>query len=154
MTYFKNVLFRLQTVIGTGFFTGYSPIAPGTAGSLLTLLILWLLPDFNPLTELIVCIILYAAGIWSASALEKEWGKDPGRVTIDEVAGMAFALFALPKTIWIWLSAFILFRIFDIFKPGPVKTAEFLPGAYGIMADDIAAGIMANIACWVLLWIT
>ena len=76
-----------------------------------------------------------------------EWGKDPGKINIDEVAGMTVALIGLPKTAVVWFTAFLVFRFFDIVKPPPIRRLEYLPAGWGIMTDDIAAGIYANICC-------
>ena len=134
-------------LIATTFFTGYFPLAPGTAGSIACLLVFWFLPEFHFLVIILFAIIIYAIGIKSANALVQDWGKDPGMINIDEVAGMLVALVGQPKTSVIWLTAFLFFRFFDIVKPPPIRRLEFLPDGWGIMTDDIAAGIYANICC-------
>ena len=96
---------------------------------------------------------LLSIGAISANVVEKIWGRDPGKINIDEIAGMVIALAGLPKTIWLWLTAFIIFRLLDIFKPFPIRSTERLPGGIGIMADDIMAGIYTNLICWFLVWI-
>lgn len=137
-------------LIGTGFFTGYFPIAPGTAGSLLCIAILWLLPPVNWLWLSAAALALFLIGVSVSGILARSWGPDPGKVNIDEVTGMIVSLIAVPKIWLIWLAAFLLFRFFDIIKPPPAKRLEFLPGGWGIMLDDIAAAMYANVCCQLL----
>jgi len=149
----KNASFLLHIFIATGFFSGYSPAAPGTAGSAVCIIILWLLPHFQLHWMIVLGAALLSIGAISANVVEKIWGRDPGKINIDEIAGMVIALAGLPKTIWLWLTAFIIFRLLDIFKPFPIRSMERLPGGIGIMADDIMAGIYTNLICWFLVWI-
>lgn len=142
-----------HNLIASGFGSGYSPIAPGTAGALLATLIWWgyasLFNDYYltlQCTFLLVCIFTFL-GIWSSGVSEKYWGKDPSRVVIDEMVGTWIALLAIPADNYIgyMFAAFILFRFFDILKPLGIKQAEKLPSGYGIMADDILSGIYGGI---------
>jgi len=149
----KNTGFKLHEAIGTCLYTGYAPVAPGTAGSALCIVFFWIIPEISVIAAAAILAVVLIAGIKSAGALEKEWGNDPGKINIDEFAGMLIGLIGLPKIWWLWLTAFLLFRAFDIFKPPPVKTLEYLPGGLGVMADDVAAGIYTNICCWIILWI-
>lgn len=138
-----------HNIIATGFGSGYSPIAPGTAGALLAMLIWWgyslLLTDSFSI-QLITSILVIAftlLGIWSASIVEKYWGEDPSRVVIDEMVGTWIALLAVPAGAhWGYMcTALVLFRFFDIVKPLGVRKMESLPSGVGIMADDILAGV-------------
>lgn len=140
----SNLLHRF---IATTFFTGYLPLAPGTAGTTACLLIFWFLPEFHFLILTLFAVSIFVIGLKSANALVPDWGKDPGKINIDEVAGMLVALIGLPKTTVVWLTAFLLFRLFDIVKPPPIRRLEYLPAGWGIMMDDIAAGIYTNICC-------
>lgn len=149
----KNSLISIYKALGTTFFTGYSPVAPGTAGALAALIIFWLLPEYSFFEMLLFSVLVTAAGIKISTELEKIWGKDPGKINIDEVAGMMIALIGIDQNFWLWGFAFIAFRAFDIFKPPPIRTLEHLPGGYGVMADDVAAGIYANMACRLVQWI-
>lgn len=143
-------------LIATGFGSGYSPIAPGTAGALLAMLIWWgyssLLMDCSStlLLTLFLVVVFTIAGIWSASVVEKYWGKDPSRVVVDEMVGTWIALLAVPSDAhWGYmLAAFVLFRFFDILKPFGVRRMEKLPSGFGIMADDILAGIYGLIVIY------
>lgn len=84
-------------------------------------------------------------GVWSSSIVEPIWGKDPARVVIDEVAGMAISLLFLPVNVKCLLLGLVLFRFFDILKPLYIRKMESLPSGWGIMADDILAGLYTNI---------
>ncbi len=132
-------------IIGTGFGAGYSPVAPGTAGSILAVLVVWFLPEFDPLWLIAVIVLFTAAGIPAGNALEKVWGKDPSKIVVDEMIGMWIALLWIPKHWILYLTAFILFRLFDIVKPYPADKLQDLHGGAGVIADDIIAGIYALI---------
>jgi phosphatidylglycerophosphatase A len=91
-------------------------------------------------------------GIWSAGRAQALWGRhDDGRIVIDEVAGQLLALAFLPLRLEVALTGFALFRLFDIWKPGPIRRAERWPGGLGVVADDLVAGLLAN-AGGQLLW--
>ncbi len=132
--------------MATAFGVGYAPIAPGTFGSAVGLLIWFALPP-SPLVQAAVVVAIFAVGCWSGSVAERHFGRtDPGHVVIDEVAGMLVTLFLVPAG-WIGaIGGFFLFRISDVIKPYPANRLEALPGGIGIMADDIMAGIYANLA--------
>lgn len=142
-----------HNLIASGFGSGYSPIAPGTAGALLAMLIWWgyasLFDDYYLTLQCTFALVLIFTflGIWSSGISEKYWGKDPSRVVIDEMVGTWIALLAVPADNYIgyMLAAFLLFRFFDILKPLGIKQAEKLPSGYGIMADDILSGIYGTI---------
>ena len=131
--------------IATALGVGYAPLAPGSFGSAVGLLIWFALPS-SPLVQAAVIVALFVMGCWSGSVAERHFGKtDPGHVVIDEVAGMLTTLFLVPVG-WVGaIGAFFLFRISDIIKPYPANRLEALPGGIGIMADDIMAGIYANV---------
>ena len=131
-------------LFATGFGSGYSPYIPGTAGSLAALCLYVLIP-INSYYWLIVSIITFIIGIRVASFVEKDKGKDPKIVVIDEFVGQWIALLFLPRTFSVYLAAFILFRLLDILKPFPADKLEQLSGGKGIMLDDVAAGLYANL---------
>lgn len=139
--------------IATVFFSGYSPVAPGTAGSLVALIPLIIFPDI-PISGLGLMIIVgFAVGIWVSNQFEIAYGDDPQVVVIDEAVGMWITMLFVPIT-WFHLgAAFILFRIFDIIKPTPARQLEALPNGWGIMLDDVAAGIYAGILLFLLTMI-
>jgi len=136
-----KVAIHIATFADTGFF----PWAPGTLASALTLPLVYFLQP-HPAAYLAVLALVLLLGTWSSGLAEQALGKkDPGSVVIDEVAGMMLAAFALPKD-WLWLfPAFVLFRLLDIWKPWPIRRLQNLPGGWGIMADDVAAGLLANV---------
>jgi phosphatidylglycerophosphatase A len=140
----------------SGFGTGYSPVAPGTAGSLLASAALFGLNhvgvDVNPISLVIATVITTIAGVIATNAVEDEWGKDPSKVVIDEIAGIFVSLLFLPITPMTIIASFILFRIFDIWKPLGIRKLEELKGGVGVMADDLLAGIYANLTLQLMLF--
>jgi phosphatidylglycerophosphatase A len=146
---------RLRLAAATGLGLGYAPLAPGTVGSLAGLALVvacWRLG--GPWAVLVGAALVTAAGLWAAGPAEARFGRrDPGVVVIDEVAGQMVALlFASPEPATL-VCGFILFRIFDIWKPQPVRRAERIPGASGIMLDDLLAGVYANLILHLLRWV-
>jgi phosphatidylglycerophosphatase A len=137
---------RICEWFATCCYVGYLPAAPGTWGSLLAAVLLCLFPFFhNP----IVILILLGAGL--ATAEKARGGEaDPAYIVIDEFAGMLVALAGHAVTFRNLAIGFILFRAFDILKPYPVRKLERLPGAFGIIADDVLAGILASAALFVI----
>jgi phosphatidylglycerophosphatase A len=143
----------LAYFVATGAGTGYAPLIPGTIGSMAALLIYILFPG-NHIFWLMVIILTYFAGVWSSSIVEKDKGKDPGLIVIDEFAGQWISIIFLPASIYILLAAFLLFRILDIIKPFPANAAQELPGGWGVMTDDVIAGIYTNITLHLVLFLT
>lgn len=141
-------MINVLRLLATGLGLGYAPIAPGTAGSLLAFpLWLWLGGIAMPVwLQAGWTLLLIAVGLLACAEGERAWGHDPGRVVIDEVAGQwVTLLIARPLGIWGLLAAFLLFRLFDIWKPGPVDKLQRLPGAWGVMMDDLLAGVFAGV---------
>lgn len=137
---------RAAIVVATGFGAGYSPIAPGTAGSLVGLLLFWPLQMTPPWVQVAVTAAAYFAGVAASTRLAHRLGrKDPGAAVIDEVVGMWLSLLFLPFTPATAVAAFLLFRVLDVFKPYPARQLEALPGGWGIMTDDVMAGVYANL---------
>lgn len=135
----------------SGFYAGYIPGAHGTIGSL------WgpILSLAVPVSALffVWCALpaLFFIGVWASGRSERYWGPDPGRTVIDEVIGAMAAVMFLPQTQPVIWGGFVLFRVFDIVKPYPIRKLERLPGGWGIMADDLAAGVLANIVLRILM---
>ncbi len=138
--------FSCSSLIATGLGLGYLPKAPGTWGSLGALgLYLVLAPRLSLGEELFLGLVFILLGVWAAERRAAWRGvKDPQEVVIDEIAGQWLALMGAGLSFWV-LPAFFLFRLFDILKPLPVRQAERLPGGWGIMADDLVAGVLANL---------
>ena len=140
------VLSRAGWVMGTGLGIGLAPIAPATVASLVAVLVY----GFSPLEQdsagfFLLCSLGFLAGIWACQTLITEADHDPKRAVWDEFAGMWITCLFLPKT-FLWLAAaFIVFRVLDILKPWPIRRFEGLPGGLGIMADDLAAGVVGAV---------
>ena len=144
-------------IVSTGFFSGYLPKAPGTWGSVFAALICFvgarLLPNEGliylgpiPVSWWALCLALAttALGIYASGLFASEWREDdPGEVVVDEFAGIFFACALIPASVVAYLAAFVFFRLFDITKPGVIHKLQDLPGGYGIVVDDVAAGIAA-----------
>ena len=119
---------------------GYAPVASGTVGSAVTLVALWLIP-FTPAGLLVTLVGVTAVGIWAGRRVERVLGrKDPGVIVIDEVAGMMLSVLFLPRNLPVLITAFLLFRLFDIWKPFPARESQALRGGLGVMVDDLIAG--------------
>jgi phosphatidylglycerophosphatase A len=140
--------------IATLGFIGYLPVAPGTFGTFAALLFFALLKPAIPVHVLLI-ILVTALGTIASSRAEKILNeKDSSHIVIDEFAGYALALLFLPPTLSSLVVSFLLFRLFDILKPLPLRWIErTIPGGYGVMADDLVAGVYTNIVmhAWILL---
>ena len=147
----KAVLF-----LATGFYVGNIPPAPGTLGSLIGLALCFLLAGIQLPPAIILAVLFIGFAVWIAHAAEKTLKKkDPGCIVIDEVAGMVVTLIGLPFNLTTAVIGFIIFRILDILKPFPIRTLDKrLAGGIGIVADDVVAGIFANIIIRILLYIS
>jgi phosphatidylglycerophosphatase A len=138
----------------TIFGVGYAPVAPGTFGSAAGLLIWWLLPS-SLAVQLTAVLATFAIGVWSAGVAEECCNRvDPGHVVIDEVMGMLVTLLLNPVGWAGALGGFLLFRIADVIKPYPARRFERLHGGLGIMADDAMAGVYANLALRLCIWLS
>jgi phosphatidylglycerophosphatase A len=124
---------------------GYSPLAPGTCGSLLAVLAAWFLIPGVWWALPAAALAAFLAGVPLASQAEGWWGADPPRVVLDEVAGQWLALALVPKSFAAYALAFVLFRLFDILKPWGVNRVQEAPGGWGVMLDDVLAGAYSNI---------
>jgi phosphatidylglycerophosphatase A len=134
-------------------YVGFAPVAPGTVGAAAAIPFFLLLRRAGSAwLEFGVCAVIVVAGAWSARLTEQALGvEDPGPVVIDEVVGMLVSLLLLPGTWPVILAAFVAFRVFDIVKPWPAGRLEHIPGGWGVMADDVMAGVYANLAVQLLL---
>lgn len=138
--------------LGTGFGLGYSPIAPGTAGSILATLVAFFVIKGNAPYLIIATIVIFTVGVIASSFIEKEREiKDPSLVVIDEIVGMWISVLFIPHVWWSFLIAFALFRFFDVVKPFPANNLQKLHGGLGIMIDDVIAGVYALISTHLIL---
>ena len=130
-------------MLASVFGAGYAPVASGTVGSFVTVVAIWLLP-LTPLRIAVALVVVTVVGVWAGSRVERVLGrKDPGIIVIDEVAGMLLSVILLPRTIPVLVTAFLLFRLLDIWKPFPARESQILTGGVGVMVDDLIAGVYA-----------
>ncbi|GAA0538766.1 phosphatidylglycerophosphatase A family protein [Chitinophaga japonensis] len=139
---------RLYQLISTSLGIGYIGKGAGTAAAVVTAFCWYMLqageiPDIR--AQWLVTLLIVVLGTWSAAGVEKQWGKDHQRVVIDEVAGMCISLLMVPLSVPYIAAGLILFRFFDIAKPLYIRRAERLPGGWGVMLDDVLAGVYTNL---------
>lgn len=136
---------KLTKLLATFFYTGYFPVAPGSlatiAGALLSIIF-----SVNLAGYILAFFMVTIAGFLASDRMEKiAQQKDPSCIVIDEVAGSFIAFFMLPLNIPVWITAFFLFRAFDMFKIYPINKLENLRGGVGVMSDDLLAGLYTNV---------
>jgi phosphatidylglycerophosphatase A len=160
-------------LIATGFFVGYIPVASGTFGSLVGCLFLFLPGFWSPAVLWSAIAAVFCAGVFTSARMARHEGHrlnllaaetkarfqpgahehpDPSIVVIDEIVGMWIAVLYLGPSLVSLGLAFVFFRIFDVVKPAPARTAERLAGGWGIMLDDVVAGVYANTAARIVLY--
>lgn len=148
---------KLADLLATWFGCGFAPIAPGTAGSAAAVAIAWVLQQYAGFGRwhfLAMAVLLFAPAVWAAGATAQARRlKDPGIVVVDEVIGQWISLAGATTLNWKTAAAgFLLFRLFDIWKPPPVRQLEALPGGLGINADDAMAGVYASLVLLLAGW--
>lgn len=147
----KNINVLISTLFGFGYLTK----APGTVGTAVAAIAYYFLPiSSDPLSMLIFLGYVLLMSLFSVFFITKAeviLGHDNGKIVIDEFWGYMIAVMFLPKTIWVIIAAFVLFRIFDIFKPEPVNVLQKLPAGWGVMVDDLMAGLYANIVLQIIV---
>jgi phosphatidylglycerophosphatase A len=144
--------------LATGFGMGFLPFAPATGASLAVALALLAIPSWtDPLALGIAILALTPLAVWASGEAERELGRDARPIVIDEVVGMLVAVWAVPmagRTAVTLGLAFLLFRLFDIAKPFPIRRSQDLPGGWGVVVDDLLAGIASNLVLRLALgWI-
>jgi phosphatidylglycerophosphatase A len=148
-------------LISTGFGSGYFPIAPGTAGAIVATALWFGLSLLLPYCHLFIVtaflIILFTfLGAWSSGIMEQYWGKDPSKVVIDEMVGVWIPLLIVNNEnsyyVYYALLALLLFRLFDIFKPLGIRKMEAIKGGWGIMIDDMLAGLYSLLTLYGIQW--
>ena len=143
-----------EKLIGSGFYSGYAAKASGTFGSLVGIVI-YLIPGFeNPSIMIFFITLFILIGIPIARKFEAIYGEDPKEYTNDEVIGMWITLLFVPKKIWWILIGFFLFRAFDIWKPFPARKLESVKNGWGVLLDDIAAGLYSFILLQLIISFT
>ncbi len=151
----RQVLTDPVHFIAFGLGTGLSPIAPGTVGSLLGILLAWAVLDLGFIHQIGLAAGLCVAGIWICGKSAKKLGiHDHGGIVWDEICGMYVTLLAAPQTIPAWILGFLLFRAFDIVKPWPIRDLDHrMGGGLGIMLDDLVAALYAAILLALYGWL-
>lgn len=144
---------QLEKILGSGLYSGYIKTASGTFASLVALFI-FLIPGFeNPTFMIFVISVCIVAGVPIAGKFEKEYGKDPSQFTLDEFIGTWITFLFLPKKIWYLIPAFLIWRALDIFKPFPARRLENINGGWGVILDDVAAGIYSFMAMQIIIYL-
>jgi len=149
---------RVAVLVATGFGLGYLPIAPATWASAATALaLIFVLPRLELPAFALLTLVVTAVAVWVSGPAEKTLGHDAHPIVIDEVAGMMITVcgvpaigFAVPSHILTLIVGFVLFRIFDVWKPPPVGRAQELPGGLGVVTDDVLAGLYSNLVLQIL----
>lgn len=132
--------------ISQGAYAGRFPVAPGTAGTIVGIFLYLLMKGLTTGQYLAVCVLVTLVGMWAAGRAEIILGRtDSPSIVIDEIAGFLTAMFMVPYGWFFIVSGFLLFRVFDIMKPWPLRRLEDLHGGPGVMLDDIGAGIYTNL---------
>jgi len=142
---------RLILLLASGLGAGYAPIAPGTAGTLVAIPLYYFLSYIRfPLYELTLLTFFFFSS-WIAERAQHRWQKrDDQRIVIDEMMGYFLTMLWIPKTLLFISVGFLLFRFFDIVKPFPCRQLENVRGGFGVVLDDVSAGIYANVALQLL----
>ena len=142
--------------LASGAFLGYLPFAPGTFGTLWGIPIFYGLSRYRPEVQAGALVLFVLAAVFLAARAARAWGqKDPSRVVVDETVGYLASTFWLPFTGFTVVGAFFIFRIMDIFKPFPIRKIDReMPGGWGIVLDDVLAGIYTNLLLRLVMALT
>ena len=141
--------------LATGLGLGFSPIMPGTVGTLWGLPLAWGLATYFPAWgQATITAILVSVGVPLCARAARDLGgkKDPGSIVWDEIASFPIVYWGHAVTPWSLGLGYLLHRVFDISKPPPTRRLERLPGGWGIMADDVMAAVFANFGLWIVRW--
>lgn len=144
-----NLLEKCSVFISSLSFVGFIPFAPGTFGSLLAFAFYNKIPDKEFL--ILIISVFFVAGVFFSSILDKKFEKDPSFIVIDEIVGMLIPFLVLPNDIVLLAIAFVLFRFFDIVKPLGINKLQSLKSGFGVMMDDVLAGIYTLIIMKIIL---
>lgn len=143
-----RTLNALSKAIATALGAGYSPIAPGTCGTIVAIPLVWALSGLPIWQFAVLVVVVTGIAIWAADRADKAWGThDSGRIVIDEVAGYMTTMTLVDRAHWIPIAVgFVIFRALDITKPPPIRWLdENLPGGWGVVLDDSAAGLIGMV---------
>ena len=134
--------------LATGCYAGYAPVAPGTFGTLVAIPLCYLLSRVSPVYAILILALFTGFAVWMSGEAERIFDKkDSGFIVIDEMAGLLVTLFLIPWSVESVVIGFFLFRLMDIAKPFPIRRLETkLPGGWGVVGDDLLAGVYANVA--------
>ena len=144
-------MIRLHKLIASVFGVGYAK-GGGTYAAIVCCVVWILIPAGNFYWQVFFTLLICAIGVWSSNVVDALWGKDSSKVVIDEVAGMMITLLAVPVNWKYVATGLVLFRFFDIAKPLYVRSMEKLPKGWGVMADDVLAGVYAHVVLSILLY--
>jgi phosphatidylglycerophosphatase A len=137
---------RLAVLLATSLGAGYFPVAPGTAGSAVGVVVYLLTREWGTLQQIALLAVISVVGVWAAELAERHFEReDPGPVVIDEVAGQLLTLLLTGVGLGGAILGFFVFRVLDIFKPWPARRLESLHGGLGIMADDLMVAVYGNL---------
>ncbi|MCW3089607.1 MAG: phosphatidylglycerophosphatase [Ferruginibacter sp.] len=148
-------MIKFHTLVASVLGIGYVGKGGGTAAAVVYCIIWFLLPAGYEKSnwQVVITLLIIGIGIWSSNIVDSIWGTDSSKVVIDEVAGMAIALLYVPQQLQYVLISLVAFRFFDIVKPLGVRNLEILPRGWGVMADDVLAGIYALLVIQLWMWI-
>ena len=144
---------RLAMVIASFGMSGFFPVAPATFASASTAVLLYFVLPVSTVAWILLLAALLVVGVWSSGRLERLLGEDPSAAVIDEVLGMTLTMIAAPITPFTLGIGFVLFRLFDVVKVWPGRRLERMHGGWGIMMDDVLAGIYAAVVLQLILWV-
>ena len=145
----------ISKILTTSLGAGFLPLAPGTWGAAIGCLIVWLLSYYQVLNTPLLAILIIVFTLISVpmiNILEEEWGEDPSKVVIDETVGLWITMLFVSFSFQNLILAFILFRFFDIAKPLGIRRLEQIKNGWGVMLDDVLAGIYANIVLQIIIY--
>jgi phosphatidylglycerophosphatase A len=151
----RKVLRDPVNLLAFGLGTGLSPVAPGTVGTILGVVLAWLVQSLSIELQFMVAIALIVSGVWICGESAKRVGvHDHSGIVWDEIAAMYLILIVVPLSVPIWALAFALFRLFDIWKPWPIRDLDHrLHGGLGIMLDDLVAALYAALLLGFGVWL-
>lgn len=144
-------MIKMHKLIASVFGIGYAK-GGGTYAAIVCCLVWILIPAGNIYWQVFFTLFIVSLGIWSSNVVDAIWGKDSSKVVIDEIAGMMVTLIAVPANWRYILIGLLLFRFFDIAKPLYVRSMEKLPRGWGVMADDVLAGVYAHIVLSIVVY--